>query len=300
MSGGVFAVKVRGRLEPRGVGDLAVRADDSPTGPRLVLAPYLSPSVCERLREAGLSFLDLAGNSRIELEEPGLLLQTQGAKTNPDRSARPSRSLRGPKAGRIMRLLIDARVPPGVRELAARAGVNAGYASRIVALLDREALVERQGYGRIVKADWNRLLRRWAQDAPLESRGLQITSLEPRGLGVLLVRLREFTGRYALTGTLAVEKLAPVAPSRMAMLYLEDAAEVMSGLGLRSAEAGANVVLIEPNDDGVFVGASMRDGLTCVATSQAAVDLLTSPGRGPTEAEALITWMAEHEDVWRG
>ena len=35
------------------------------------------------------------------------------------------------------------------------------------------------------------------------------------------------------------------------------------------------------------------------ALSQAAVDLLTGPGRGPAEADELIRWMREHEDAWR-
>lgn len=298
---GTFAVEVRRRLEPRGVGELVTRqADLSTSTAYLIVAPYLSRSVCERLRQSGISFIDLTGNSHIELRKPGLLIQTQGALTNPDRAARSSRTLRGAKAGRIVRLLVDSRVPPGVRELAVRAGVDAGYASRIVTLLDREALVERRGYGRIVKVDWAQLLRRWVQDAPLESRGAQSTCLEPRGPAVLLRRLKEFTGRYALTGTLAAEKLAPVAPSRLVMLYLEDAVETMPKLGLRSAETGANVLLIEPKDDGVFIGASGRDGLTYVAPSQAAADLLTSPGRGPTEAESLMAWMAVNEDAWRG
>lgn len=298
---GAFSVEARKRLEPRGIGELAARpADLGPNAAYLVLAPYLSQSVCERLRQTGMSFLDLTGNVHIELMEPGLLVQTQGALTNPDRRARSSRSLRGPKAGRIVRILVDSKVPPGVRELAARAGVDAGYASRIVALLDREALVERRGYGRITKVDWAQLLRRWAQEAPLESRGNQITCLEPRGPGALLNRLKNLTVRYALTGTAAAETLAPVAPSRLVVLYLEDAAEMMPKLSLRLAEAGANVLLIEPRDDGVFAGASVREGLRYVAPSQAAADLLTSPGRGPAEAESLIAWMAKNEDTWRG
>jgi len=298
---GAFAVETRKRLEPRGVGELATRPADLVTGMAyLLLAEYLSQSVRERLRQAETSFLDLTGNCHIELEEPGLLIQTQGALTNPDPGAPSSRSLRGPKAGRIVRLLVDSRVPPGVRELAVRAGVDAGYVSRVVALLDREALVERRGYGRIEKVDWAQLLRRWGQDAPLESRGDQITCLEPRGHDALLSRLKDLTVRYALTGTLAAEKRAPVAPSRLAMLYLEDAAEMMPKLGLRPAEAGANVLLIEPKDDGVFVGASAREGVQYVALSQAAADLLTSPGRGPAEAESLIAWMAKNEDAWRG
>jgi len=42
-----------------------------------------------------------------------------------------------------------------------------------------------------------------------------------------------------------------------------------------------------------------EDGLCYVAPSQAAIDLLTSPGRGPEEAEALIEWMQANERQWR-
>src|SRR5947207_21220 len=45
--------------------------------------------------------------------------------------------------------------------------------------------------------------------------------------------------------------------------------------------------------------ASKKNGVTIAAPSQVAADLLTSPGRGPNEAEALIEWMREHEDAWR-
>lgn len=59
-------------------------------------------------------------------------------------------------------------------------------------------------------------------------------------------------------------------------------------------------MLIEPEDEWVFEGRILRNGLSAVAISQAAADLLTSPGRGPAEAEALIAWMHDNERAWRG
>lgn len=41
---------------------------------------------------------------------------------------------------------------------------------------------------------------------------------------------------------------------------------------------------------------TLRD--TVPALSQVAVDLITSPGRDPNEAEALVQWMRENEDAW--
>jgi hypothetical protein len=80
---------------------------------------------------------------------------------------------------------------------------------------------------------------------------------------------------------------------------MRDAAEAAVRLGLRAADAGANVMLVEPGDEGVFEGAVEREGIDYAAPSQVAADLLTSPGRGPAEGEELIDWMRSHEDVWR-
>ena len=266
----------------------------------MVVAPYLSPLVRERLVEAGLGFVDLTGNVRVELRSPGLFIEASGADLNPDRSTRPSRSLRGAKAGRIIRALIDREEPSGVRALAATTGVNPGYVSRIVALLDDQALIERSGRGRIESVDWPRLLERWSRDAPLASRGAQTMCLDPRGLVALVSQLGASTLHYAVTGTLAVSEIAPVAAAHLAVVYVDNVHAAVSALGLRIAERGANVMLIEPEDDWVFEGSTLRNGLSAVAISQAAADLLTSPGRGPAEAEALITWMRENERAWRG
>lgn len=298
---GRLVVVAKQSLQPRGVLDLRARLQELPSEePTVVIAPYLSPAVRNRLTEVGLGFLDLTGNVRIALTSPALFIDASGADVNPNRQSRQSRSLRGGKAGRIVRALIDRKEPPGVRELAETAGVDPGYVSRIVALLDRQALIERSGRGRIASVDWPRLLERWAQDAPLSSRGTQITCLDPRGLSAMTSRLSKTKLRYAVTGTLAVSEFAPVAAARLAVVYVENVKEAVSNLELRIAERGANVMLIEPQDDGVFDGSILRNGLRVVAVSQAAADLLTSPGRGPAEAEALIAWMRDNEEAWRG
>ena len=59
------------------------------------------------------------------------------------------------------------------------------------------------------------------------------------------------------------------------------------------------MLLLEPFDPVVFEQGWARDDLDYCALSQVAADLLTSPGRGPAEGEALIRWMRENEDAWR-
>jgi hypothetical protein len=148
--------------------------------------------------------------------------------------------------------------------------------------------------------DWSRLLERWGLEAPLSSRGPRTMCLDPRGLSSLTTRLASSDLHYAVTGTLAVSEFAPVAGTRLAVIYVDSISEAVARLGLRVVEKGANVMLIEPEDAGITEGTMVRSGLRVVAVSQAAADLLTSPGRGPAEAEALIAWMRENEEVWRG
>jgi hypothetical protein len=68
---------------------------------------------------------------------------------------------------------------------------------------------------------------------------------------------------------------------------------------LRPTDAVANVALFILFDAVVFERTSKKGGITIAALSQVAADLLAIPGRGPNEAEALVTWMSQNEDAWR-
>lgn len=112
-------------------------------------------------------------------------------------------------------------------------------------------------------------------------------------------RLTQLKVRYAVTGSWAAAEVAPVAPPRLLTLYVDQPRDVEQALDLRPAEAGANVALFTPFDDVVFERTFVKKGITIAALSQIAVDLMTSPGRGPNEAEALLQWMQDNEGAWR-
>ncbi len=269
--------------------------------PDLVVAPYLSAETRRRLRETGIGYADATGNVRLSLGTPGLYIEVQGAARNPTMRRRAERRLAGPRAGRLVRALCSSPEALGVRELAARAALSSGYVSRLLAFLDREGLVERDGSGRARSPDWARLLRYWAEQAPLSTRGERRWLLAPRGISDLRTRLGASELRYTVTGSMAAARCAPVAPSRLAMLYVEDIEEAMAALSLRPVDTGANVLLVEPKDERLLEeGLVDDDGLCYAPLPQVAADLLSAPGRGPAEAEALIDWMAEHEEQWRG
>jgi len=294
---GKFALVTRERLEPREVAGLVAAGRGA--GDRLLACRYLSPSTRERLREAGLSHADLTGNLWLTLSSPGLFLEAQGALRDPRREERPTRTLKGPRAGRIVRALCDLALPVGVRELAARAHVDPGYTSRVLALLEREALVVRERRGPVTDVDRERLVRRWAGEAPWGTRSTKASFIAPRGLQELIGRLSGGELRVVVTGSLAASRLAAVAPPRLACLYVEHAGEAAHALGLEPADSGANVLLVEPADAVAFERARTVGGLELAAPSQVVADLLSGPGRSPAEAEALLGWLRENPEEWR-
>jgi hypothetical protein len=296
---GTVRVSAKSRVEPKDVDYLAATLRPTPEEPVLIAARYLSPRTQERLSSRGFAYADVTGNVRLVLTEPGLFIETTGARENPEPNSRDRKSLKGAKAGRLVRALCDFRPPVGVRELAKRASVDPGYASRVVDFLDREALVTRTTRGPITAVDWRALLNRWSQEySPFRREGAAMY-LAARGIPAVTERLERLKVRYAVTGSWAAAEVSPVAPPRLLSLYVDRPRDVEQALDLRPADAGANVALLTPFDDVVFERTSVKRDITIVALSQVAVDLLTSPGRGPNEAEALMQWMQEDEDAWR-
>ena len=301
-------VEAKPGLEPRDINNLAQYLEDfrSSDTSLLVVAPYISMQAAALLTASNISYLDATGNMRVQIEQPALYIERQGAAKNPWTHERTLQSLSGPAAGRVVRALCDYRPPYGIRKLAAYAETLPGTTSKILSLLDREALTQRAARGKysgeIVEVKWAALIRRWTQDYTFEASNNVAAYLEPRGLEALFRKLNDpavSPGRYGITGSFASAYYAPIVQPRLLAMYVENRGEAAWALGLRRAERGANVMLAEPFDQVVFSRSIQREGLTFVALSQVAPDLLTGSGRGPQEGAALLQWMEEHDDVWR-
>ncbi len=297
-------------VEPRMIGSVAAQlktlseaiCEQTGTIPaNMLVSTYLSPLARERLTEAGISYADSTGNLRFAVDRPAVYIETQGADRNPFRADRPLRSLKGGRAARVARGLLDFRPPFGTRGLAGETGSSAAMVSRVSSLLEPDEIVTKESpRGRIVLVDWEALAHRWAMDYDFTSSNVLTTWLEPRGTRKLLSRLPDTGIRYAVTGSLAGHRLAPIAEPRLAALYVDDPDTAAQSLGLRPAETGGNVLLVRPFDPVVFERAEHDEhDITFARVTQVLLDLMTGPGRGPAEAEALLEWMRDHEDQWK-
>ena len=272
-------------------------------GQGVVVARYLSPPVRDRLRDAGLSYLDATGNARVIISSPGLFISDRGADSDPWRGpGRPRGTLKGAPAAKVVRALTDCYGPWSVRALVEEGKASTGATYRVIEFLEREGLIVRDANGLVAVRDWVEVVRRWSRDYEF-ARTNQVTRwIAPRGLAELTGRLAasDRGPRYAMTGSIAGQQWSAYAPARLAMIYVTNAADAAEAWGLRAADAGANVLLAESPFDVVFERTQRDDaGLVLAAPAQVAVDLMTGPGRNPSEAEELMEWMTRNEPSWR-
>lgn len=301
---GTLAVEAKTLLDPRDVPAVVHGLRGGRPEPQaaagVVLARYLSPRTREALKRFDLSYMDATGNLSVRLDDPALVLQSSGSDRDPWRAPdRPTNSLRGLPAARVVRALVERRPPWRVRELAETSGASLGSTARTVDFLEREALLRRDDAKQIVEVDWADLLERWAADYTIDRGRRTAWRFAPRGAASVEQIVAGLGHGYAISGSLAARRFAPYAEPRLALLYVEDLSEAITALSLAEAPDANNVLIVEPRDDLPFARTHTIDGVHYAGLGQIVVDLLTGPGRMPAEGQALIEWMRTDDDRWR-
>jgi hypothetical protein len=301
-----MAVEVKRSFAPRDVkqmlpGISRVYRTLAGNAPLLVVASWLSARTRDLLAAEGINYLDLTGNARISLEYPALYIKTVGKDRDPSPPERPAARVRGSKAGRLVRLLVDVAPPYGVREISGATKLNPGYLSRLLDTLDNEALVERSPRGQVTSVDIPALMQRWTQSYDVFKTNGTRTYLFPAGAAAAQLQLPALASgrRIAVTGSFAAVRRAPVAAPAMLVMYCDDVSGTAETLQLLPADNGANVALLSPFDEVVWERTTAENGVTYAALSQVAIDCLTGNGRMPAEGGAVLSWMLENETAWR-
>jgi hypothetical protein len=271
----------------------------------LVVARYLAAPVQAWLAEREVSYADATGNMRILLRRPAIFLRDVGAQKDPWRGpGRPKGNLTGRSAARVVRALVDFRPPYTVPGLMKLANTPSGNTYRAVDFIEEQGLLTRDDDGKITDVRWRALLERWSKDYSFTKLAGVAAYLAPRGLPDVMKRLADLqegdpAGRYAVTGSLAALKWEAYAPAKNAMIYADRPDQLAAYADLRRVDAGVNVIIASVVETAAFDRTQRLNGNVIVSPSQAAVDLLTSPGRGPEEGRALLDWMERNESDWR-
>lgn len=299
----VVLIECKGVVAPRDVASVADQLDAYASaaqeggwaaGGALLAAPFISPTTRTQLDQRGLGWFDTTGNLRLRLDRPAVFLDRAGAdRSSRDPADRLLKSLRGPAAAKVVLELCETSLPVGVRDLAEQAQVGVATSARVLELLDREAVLERNEDGVVTTVHKRALIDRWAQDYKVMASNEVIATLDPRGLNHALNALSTVGTRVAVTGSAATRAylsndVTPVSPLVSLNLYAEDPIGLMGQLGLKAVDRGANVLVIRPYDEVVYAKSRLVDRVSFAAPAQVAADLLTGPGRSSEEAEQLM------------
>jgi hypothetical protein len=256
----------------------------------VVSAPFITAEGAALCEEEHVGYFDLAGNCRLVF---GNYFFERRGSPNPFRHDRAATTpnLYAPKSERILRVLFAERSRLWkVVPLAEAAKVSLGTVSIVrTSLLERE-WARKSGDG-FVLTQPQKLLKDWAtvwaqrREKPRTFfTRLTLPEVEKK----LTVHARESNVPFALTGTAGAWHRAPMTRNNRTQAYWAgDVDELAMSLDLKPVEAGANVQILEPRDEGVFFGAEAIDGVMVVSVLQLYLDLQRDPARGEEAAEHL-------------
>lgn len=297
---GQILIEVKSRTTSRVVTDIAAMANNLARGQRLLLAaPWISRSIRPGLKRLGIGYFDPTGNIYLRSATPAFFIEGTGSDRDPQPRPSGLTSLRGQGAGRAVQAVCEFKPPFGIRELSTRARVPAPTISRVVTLLEREGALEREDDGTVSAASPRRIIERWIQEYGLLKSNRWQGFIAPRGLDDLRGRLSEARFDYAATGSWAVPDEVRVAPAPLALIYVRDVMSAAAALDLEPTDTGVNAMLLQSVDRHPASRSNGKPAVLCVSLPRAAADLLTAPGRGPSEGRALLEWMEGNQDAWR-
>lgn len=177
-----------------------------------------------------------------------------------------------------------------------------GYTSRIVAKLEVDGLILRESDGEVRVRDPDLLLEAWREDYDFFQHEIVRGHVAARSGGVLLDRLADKLSdervEHAATGLAAAWLLDRFAEFRIVSLYVQEPPpqHMLEDLGFRRNAPGENVWFVVPNDEGVFHGAGIQDGVRCAHPVQVFLDLKAHPER----ADEAASWLRPKLFVRKG
>jgi len=299
-------VHIKSELRPSTFpGWVKAAAEPGPTSVPVLAMPSVSPRLADLCRHEGWSWLDLAGNCWIDV--PGLLHIERSGRPPVRRQPRRGGNLGTAAAARVIRVLLSPAhagrtwTQRSIQtytcwQLPGEKPVSLGLVNKVIQHLRDEGFVAAHDSGIRVQ-DPPGLLTAWRESYRFDAhRRLQyFTLLKREQLGKAIDRVRQQTGGSCLYAAFsAAERQAPMVRQPRTWVYV--GAEHLDVLAdhceARPVDSGENLVVLVPNDAGVFLSFAPKGkaeaDLGCTDPVQTYVDLYKLDGRGPEAAEAVL------------
>lgn len=268
--------------------------------------PSVSPRLAELCRREGWSWLDLAGNCRLDV--PGLLHIERSGRSPVRRQPRRGSNLGTAAAARVIRVLLSpahagrtwtqrSLQTNTVWHLPDSKPVSLGLVNKVVQHLRDEGFLDPESSGLRVK-DPRGLLTAWRESYRFDAhqRLQYFTLLKREQLGKALDNLRRQAGGSCLYAAFsAAEHQAPQVRQSRTWVYVsaDHLDALVQHTEAKPVDSGENLVVLVPDDPGVFLsfepaGRSVEQHLGCTDPVQTYVDLYKLDGRGQDAAQAIL------------
>jgi len=273
----------------------------------VLAAPHISPRIAELCEQHGWSWFDLAGNCRLVV--PGAIYIERTGLESVHQRPKPKANLSTAASAQVLRTLL---VPAKRGQMwtqtslqkACEPGVSIGLVNKVVTHLREEAWLNQEGGGRFQIVDSIGLLETWGKAYRFDRhrRVGYFTLLKGQELEGQLATLSNSKGQAAYGIFSAAELEAPSVRQNKTWLYVNDAAldDFEKMTQAKQVDSGENIVVLVPEDDGVFYENVFRQGRGLGRTNpiQTWLDLKHVGGRGEEAAEAILNQILKPE--WKG
>lgn len=273
----------------------------------VLAAPHISPRMAELCEKHGWSWFDLAGNCRFVV--PGALYVERTGLAPVHERPKPKANLGTAASARVLRALLMAdpvqqRWTQTSLQKACKPSVSMGLVNKVVTYLREQAWLSLDDDGHFFVSDPLGLLQEWEKDYRYD-RHRQLsyfTLLKGEELEYQLATLLNSEGKAAYAVFSAAELEAPHVRQNKTWLYVNDAAldDFETMVKAKRVDSGANLVVLIPEDDGVFYENRfrLRRALGRTNPVQTWLDLKNAGGRGEEAAEAI--WEQCLKPEWKG
>jgi hypothetical protein len=304
---GVLCVECKGaNFQPNQFPSLASRpcsAGKNVITSRVLAMPRVSPRMAALCRQHGWSWYDLAGNCRLEI--PGVLLIERSGRPAVKLESRIGANLGTPEAARVVRALLapenagrrwtQREMVGHFADLApAVPAPSLALVNKVVQHLRDQAFIESLPDRGFRVSDFDGLLQAWRQAYRFDRhvRRPYFTLLATKALQERLRSLdSQGSGRLAYAAYTAADVQAPAVRQPRTWLYvsLDFEREFASALDAKVVDSGENLVVLMPDDRGVFYRLdASANRAPCTNAVQTYVDLVKAGGRGEEAAEAIL------------
>jgi len=270
---------------------------------RVLAMPRVSQRMAALCQTHGWSWYDLAGNCRLEI--PGVLLIERSGNEPVKTGPRAGANLGTPEAGRVVRALL---APENAGQRWTQRSIVAHFAdlvpsvpapslalvNKVIQHLRDQAFLEALPDRGFRVRDFEGLLQAWraVYRFARHSRRGYFTLVQGRALQEKLRALDpDGHGRLAYAAFSAGDLQAPAVRQPRTWLYLDGRfeTEFQSAMEAKPVDSGENLVVLIPEDSGVFYRAETgTQRLVCTNAVQTYVDLAYAGGRGEEAAEAIL------------